>query len=144
MNTPTGSLVVTLTRAISAPPAEVFDAWMDPALPCNTWHGSEQLILDPRPDRAFYFRHKMSEGHEVAHFGRFTAVDRPARLQYTWMSQYTRGLESEVTVTFEPAGGGTKLTLRHAGLPDDEFGQLHEGGWGHYLGLLEGHFQPAR
>ncbi len=144
MNTPSPTFVVSLTRDIPASPAEVYDAWMDPALPCNPWNGSEQLILDPRVDRAFYFRHKLTDGDVIAHFGRFTAVERGTRVQYTWMSRFTRGLESEVTVTFEAQGKGTRLTLRHDGLPDDDFGKLHEGGWGHYVGLLEGRFQPAR
>ncbi len=41
------------------------------------------------------------------------------------------------TVTYELAGEGdkTRVTLTHAGLPDDAVGD-HSNGWDHYLGRL--------
>lgn len=42
---------------------------------------------------------------------------------------------SEVTITLEPAEGGTGLTLVHAGL-DAEQEAMHAEGWNHYLGRL--------
>ena len=71
-------------------------------------------------------------------------LDPGARIQMTWMSNHTRGLESVVTVTFKAKGDDTLLTLRHANLPDDEMGQAHDGGWKHFLGLLEQRFATAR
>ena len=32
-------------------------------------------------------------------------------------------------MTFEPRDGGTELTLRHTGVPDDKEGRDHEAGW---------------
>jgi hypothetical protein len=63
-------------------------------------------------------------------YGRFTILDRPSKVQYTWMSLHTRGLESLVTVAFRKKGEDTLLTLRHENLPDDEYGRGHEKGWG--------------
>ena len=34
---------LTLTRTIPAAPGEVYDAWLDPKLPVNPWHGSKKL-----------------------------------------------------------------------------------------------------
>ena len=75
------------------------------------------------------------------HCVRSLAVDRNRRVQYTWKSPFTRGLES--TVTLEKERHDTRLTLTHAGLPDDDFGRLHDGGWEECLGKFLAQF-PAR
>ena len=137
------TMELTFNRTIAAPPAEVFDAWLDPTHPATPFNGSEKLLLDPRVDGMFYFRHLM-EGTELPHFGRFTVVDRPKKVQYTWMSRHTRGIESVVTVTFQKKGEDTLLTLNHANLPDDEMGHAHEDGWKHYLELFDQRFVTQR
>lgn len=134
---------LTLNRTMPASPNEVFDAWLDPSHPATPFNGSEQLLLDPTVGGFFYFRHLM-EGEQLPHYGRFTVIDRPSKIQYTWMSRHTRGLESVVTVTFKKKGEDTLLSLSHANLPDDEMGHAHEGGWKHYLELFEQHFAPQR
>jgi uncharacterized protein YndB with AHSA1/START domain len=80
---------------------------------------------------------------ETPHFGRFTIVDRPNKIQHTWMSPYTRGLESVVTVTLQKKGEDTLFSLNHAGLPDDEFGRMHEQGWGGYVASLAEVFRQS-
>jgi len=52
------------------------------------------------------------------------------------MSESTKGLESTVTVYFEKQGADTLVTLRHAGVPDDEVGRKHKEGWEWVLGAL--------
>ncbi len=129
---------LTLKRTLPASPEEVFDAWTDSDNPGTPFSGSKKLILGtPKVDSLFYFLHQSEAGDALPHFGRFTAIDRPRKIQYTWMSRHTRGLESTVTVTFEKKGEDTALTLNHANLPDDEMGRMHDPGWNHYLGILE-------
>jgi uncharacterized protein YndB with AHSA1/START domain len=130
---------LTLSRVISAAAAEVFDVWMDPKSPGGPWHGSERLILQPSVDGLYYFSVK-HEGRVYPHFGRFVAIERPRRVQYTWMSEGTKGAETTVTVTFAPKGKDTEVTLLHAGLPDDEMGRMHKDGWGHVLTTLAERF----
>lgn len=137
------TMELTFNRTIAAPPVEVFDAWLDPTHPATPFNGSEKLLLDPKVDGMFYFRHVM-DGTELPHFGRFTIVDRPKKVQYTWMSRHTRGMESVVTVTFQKKGDDTLLTLNHANLPDDEMGRAHDDGWKHYLGLFDERFVKQR
>jgi hypothetical protein len=45
-----------------------------------------------------------------------------------------------VTVIFAPRDGGTEVTLRHSGVPDDEMGRQHEGGWTWLLSMLAQRF----
>ena len=134
------TLELKFTRTIPATPAEVFGAWLDPTHPGNPWTGSRKVILDARVDGLFFFA--TAKDPSWPHYGRFLAVDRNRRVQYTWMSPFTRGLESTVTVTFDKQGDDTLLTLTHAGLPDDEHGLVHEGGWNGCLGLFIEQFAP--
>jgi uncharacterized protein YndB with AHSA1/START domain len=91
-------------RTIPAPAGEVFDAWLNPKVPGTTWHEADKLLLNPQVDGFFYW---LIRGN--AHYGRFTEVQRPARLQYTWMSRSTLGEESTVTVTFSQRGEATLM-----------------------------------
>ncbi len=43
---------------------------------------------------------------------------------------------TRVVVTLEPEAGGTRVVLRHRGLPDDEQRTQHSGGWEMYRGRL--------
>lgn len=139
------TMELTLTRTIPASPADVFDAWLDPKIACNPWHDADKLIFKPNVDGLFYcLMHKNDTGEGIPHFGRFKIVERPNRIQHTWMSPYTRGLESVVTVTLQKKGEDTLFTLHHAGLPDDEFGRMHEQGWGSYATSLAEVFSTER
>ena len=91
-----------------------------------------------RPSR-FYW---LTRG--TPHYGRFTQTERGSRLQHTWMSPNTLGLESTVTVTFRKAAdGGTVMTLVHSGLPDNKQGKGHEGGWTYFMGNFAEQFAAA-
>ena len=102
-------------RTLPASPDEVYDAWLNPSVPGNPWNAAEKLLLDPKVDGLFYWALK-----GTAHYGRFTEMDRPHRIQHTWMSPNTLGQESMVTLTFQKQGEGTLMTLAHSGLPDHD------------------------
>lgn len=124
----TETIDVKVERTIPAPPNEVFEAWLDPKIPGNPWSMAEKLLLHPEVDGLFYW--KISG---TAHYGRFTEVARPGRIQHTWVSPNTLGMETMVTVTFKKQGDGTLMTLVHTGLPDNERGRGHEKGWNFFL-----------
>lgn len=128
-----------LTRLIAATPAEVYDVWLDAKSPGGPWFGCQRVILDGKVDGLFYHS-VFHEGRDWAHYGRFIALDRPRRISHTWVSEATRGLESVVSLTFEPEGDKTRVTLQHAGVPDDDFGRQHQEGWGFALGAIEERF----
>lgn len=118
-------------RVIPAPPPEVFDGWLDPKTPGTPWNENDKLILNPKVDGFFYW---LIRG--TSHYGRFTQVQRPGRIQHTWMSRYTTGEESTVTVTFKKKGKDTLMMLIHAGLPNNEASKAHKDGWNYFLDKL--------
>jgi uncharacterized protein YndB with AHSA1/START domain len=130
---------ITVSQTILASAEKVFDVWIDPKSPGGPWFGAERVILNPVVDGLFYFavRH---EGKMWPHYGRFLQIDRPRRVEYTWVSEGTKGVESIVLVTLEARGEQTELTLRHSGVPDDEMGRQHKEGWTWVLSTLAERF----
>jgi uncharacterized protein YndB with AHSA1/START domain len=130
---------ITVSRTIAAPPEKVFDVWIDPKSPGGPWFGADRVIVNVSVDGLFYLAVK-HEGRTWPHFGRFLQIERPQRVEYTWMSEATKGAESIVLVTFEPRGDQTEVTLRHTGVPDDEMGRQHKDGWTWVLSMLAERF----
>ncbi len=146
---------VKLSRFIPGATGEVFDVWFDPESPGGPWHGAKKVIMNLAVDGMFYFGIERSaaraktpgiaaEGGLLGHFGRFTAIDRPCAAEHTWMSEHTYGIETAVSVTFEPRDAGTQMTIIHRGVPDDEVGRAHERGWTFLLSRVAEHFEGRR
>ncbi len=129
------TLELRIERSIPAPPTDVFDAWLDPRVPGTPWNAAERFIVDAKVDGLFYWTLK-----GTAHYGRFTALERPAQIRHTWVSPNTLGEESTVTVTFQPEGDETRMILVHADLPDHERARAHEAGWTYFLGVFREQF----
>jgi uncharacterized protein YndB with AHSA1/START domain len=126
---------ITVARTIPASAEKVFDLWMNPKSPGGPWFGAERVIWNPTVDGLFYIAVK-HEGRVWPHYGRFVEIDRPRKVEYTWVSEATKGVESIVTFTLEPRGEQTQVTLRHSGVPDDEMGRQHKDGWTWILSSL--------
>jgi uncharacterized protein YndB with AHSA1/START domain len=119
---------VRLTRAIAAPPERVYRAWLDPAILAQ-WIspvGHAVVSVDPRPGGRFRVV-MVGAGREIEHVGSYRELVPDRRLVFTWRSPYTGG-DSVVSVELEPAGRGTRVSLVHEGLPEDQVGP-HSGGW---------------
>jgi uncharacterized protein YndB with AHSA1/START domain len=134
----TKKIEVKVERTIPAPPGEVFDGWLNPKIPGNPWNMAEKLLLSPKVDGFFYWTIK-----GTAHYGRFTELERPGRIQCTWVSPSTLGLESVVTVTFKKQEKNTLMTLVHSDLPDTDGGRGHEKGWNFFLDSFLKQFTDA-
>jgi len=126
---------VTVSRTIPAPAEQIFDMWLNPKGPGGPWFGAARLIFNPQVDGLFYSL-VVFEGKNHPHYGRFVKIDRPKQIEHTWVSEGTKGVESTVSVTFEPRGDDTEVTIHHSGVPDDEVGRKHKDGWGWILEML--------
>jgi uncharacterized protein YndB with AHSA1/START domain len=130
---------IAVSRTIPATAAEVFDAWLDHKTPGGPWFGVERAIVQPSVDGLFYHLVKW-EGRAWPHYGRFIALDKPRRIQHTWVSEATKGIETVVTVTLEPKGKDTEVSIAHTGLLDDEQGRGHKDGWTFMLDMIHKRF----
>lgn len=128
------TIEVKVERLIPAPPADVFDAWLSAEIPGTIWNAAAKFLIDPRVDGLFYWR---MDGKVTPHYGRFIQMQRPQRLQHTWVSPNTLGEESIVTVTFKDRNGDTLMTLLHSNLPDTDLGRRHQDGWTHFIAIFE-------
>lgn len=136
------SLELVVTRTIAAPPEAIFDAWLDSTRPGGPWYGVAELRLDAVVGGLF-FHSVRHEGRAWAHYGRFLRLERPRLIEHTWMSEATRGFDSIVALTLEAVAGGSRVTLRHSGLPDDAMGRRHADGWTYVLGAIEARLAAA-
>lgn len=143
MNQPIKTTEINLTRIINASPDEVFEAWLDHTSPGSPWFGVPKAIVNPpKVDSLFYSMYQL-EGREVAHYGRFVALEKPRGIQHTWVSEATRGMESIVTLSFESVEGKTQVNINHSGIPDDEEGRRHEHAWGYVLAKMRSRFSKG-
>jgi uncharacterized protein YndB with AHSA1/START domain len=128
---------VRVSRRIGAPPERVFDAWLDPqslsVWMCPGATTRAEATLEPRVGGRFRIV-MHGEGKTYEHTGEYQVIERPRRLVFTWASAFAG--ETRVSVEFEPADGGTKLTLTHEGFVDAEVAKKHKGGWGEILAKL--------
>jgi uncharacterized protein YndB with AHSA1/START domain len=72
--------------------------------------------------------------------GRVVALEADRRIVFTWGyegdGQAVPAGSSTVEITLEPQAGGTRVRLRHAGLPAGEPPMAHLAGWRHALATL--------
>lgn len=133
---------IVVNRKIAASPAQLFDAWIDPNSPGGPWFGTKRAILNPVVDGLFY--HAVEhQGKIWPHYGRFIQIDHLHRIEHTWVSEATQGMETVLAITFEPVGDETAVTLRHTGVPNNEMGRKHQEGWTWVLSSLAQRFESS-
>jgi uncharacterized protein YndB with AHSA1/START domain len=125
--------VVEVSVHVEAQPETVFPYFTDPERYVQ-WMGA-RATLEPVPGGSYCVR--MKDGVEVC--GEFVEIDPPRRLVFTWGWLGDPAVapgSTRVVVTLEPEGGGTRVILRHHGLPDGDTRAHHRAGWEAYAGRL--------
>ena len=134
-----------MEREFAADPALVFAFVTEPGKLLKWWGHEGMTIIDHQLD----FSRKgpwgsvlmNAEGgtHKVT--GAVTAVDPPRSVEFTWAwhdENDVRGHNSMVRFDVEPNGaGGTRLTMTHSGLADEESVANHQIGWTSTFGKLK-------
>lgn len=119
---------------IAARPEVVWSFWVDPSRIVR-WMG-RTATLEPRPGGEF--RVDYGNGNVVS--GRYVELDEPSRLVFTWgwedPAEAVQPGGSVVEVELAPDGEGTRLRLRHSGLPDGAEVAGHAEGWDYFLSRL--------
>lgn len=124
-----------LERLIAAPPEKLFALFTEPASLVKWWapDGYEAHIdtIDVRPGGGWRTILRGADGW-IAASGVYRIVEPPHRLVLTWAwedAAGTRGHETEVVVTFEPAPGGTHLVLVQRPFENQQVHDNHHRGW---------------
>jgi uncharacterized protein YndB with AHSA1/START domain len=133
-------LDLTVRKVIPAAIDTVFDAWLDPAALARFMKPGEgmsdsRVELDAREGGNFLIVMIAGE-KEIPHRGEYKTIDRPRRLVFTWLSDFT---SEGSTVTIDLVSRGpteTELTLHHIGFPDADSRDSHEGGWAEIIDML--------
>lgn len=129
---------IVVRRTISASPERLYRAftsgddlarWMSPV-------GHAEVEVDVRVGGSLRVT-MVGEGRRIEHVGRFVELQPPHRLAFTWRSDYTGGVETQVTVELNDgaAPATTDVVLRHELLPEAAQAS-HAGGWGTMLDRL--------
>lgn len=124
---------LTLTEHIAASREIVFRYFTDPERYAR-WMGTS-AELEPGPGGTY----RVVITDEIVASGEFVEVVEPERLVFTFGWENPHGVApggSTVEVTLEEVDGGTRVTLKHTGLPDAEAVAQHAHGWDLYLGRL--------
>lgn len=124
---------IEVTVHIAARPETVFPYFTDPER-YSQWMGAS-AVLRPEPGGAYQVT--IRDGTVAA--GEFLEIEPPRRIAFTWGWNHDPAVapgSTRVVVTLEPEEGGTRVVLRHYGLPTDERVGHHRKGWTLYLDRL--------
>jgi len=123
---------VTIRKMLPASCEEVFDAWLD-AEGMRQWMcpgpvTSCEVMLEPRVGG--HFRIVMTAPNtEFLNTGEFRVLDRPSKLEFTWVSSRWGHQETLVTVELHKRETHCELVLTHERFPPKHSARELEEGW---------------
>ena len=131
-----------MERTYRAPAQAVFDAWTSEEVMRRWWHAEHdwettEAAVDLRVGGAV--RVVMRNPHDDVEYGgggRYTEIDRPRRLAFTWLWDDTTSRQL-IEIDFEERDGATVVRFSHGGLWDEQAVRDHEGGWTRCFDNLE-------
>ena len=139
-----------MERVISAPVAEVFDAFVIPEQ-LASWWGPEGVTIpdysmDVRPGGKWRTVMLLPDGTRPEVSGVYRTIEKNRLLVFTWawkQDNGSRGHETEITVTFEASGENTRVTLVQSLFAETGHRDRHAQGWSSSFDSLEKYFSRA-
>jgi len=125
----TATTTIEHTVHIDASASTVYELWTTAEGLCAWW--GVAASIDPRPGGAI----RVDIDGEHVMVGEVVNAEPPTRLQFTfgWEGGDPAPGTTDVDVVIDEVGTGSRLTLRHHGLPI-ELIESHARGWTHFLG----------
>lgn len=137
-----------ITRTFEAPREHVWAAWTEPEHLMRWWgprgFTAPACTVDFRVGGAYLSCMRSPDGQDFWSTGVYREIVVPERIVCSDSFADEKGivvpathygmspdfpLELQITVTLEDDGGGTRMTLRHAGLPPGEMSEMCRTGW---------------
>ena len=123
-----------IERTYRAPAQTVFDAFTSPEVMRRWWHAERdwettaaEVDLRVGGEVRVVMRDPGADA-EYGGSGRYTEIDPPRRLAFTWLwDDYSARMLIEID--FEETDGVTVVRLTHSGLWDEEAVRSHDDGW---------------
>jgi uncharacterized protein YndB with AHSA1/START domain len=119
---------IRIERTFAAPIQRVYDAWTRPELLTQWYCPNPALELTVETDLRVGGEWVATMGPHVIR-GRYTELDEPALVAFTWSWDAFEQPPSRVRVELTEVEGGTLMVLRHTDLQDAEDVTNHLDGW---------------
>jgi uncharacterized protein YndB with AHSA1/START domain len=138
----TGGHTLRMERTFDAPAQAVFDAWTSEEVIRRWFHAGhdwETTVAEVDLRVGGEVRVVMRNPHEDVEYGgggRYTEIDPPNRLAFTWIWG-DMGTRQLIELEFDEADGATTVRFTHSNLWDEESVRSHESGWGSAFDNLE-------
>jgi uncharacterized protein YndB with AHSA1/START domain len=124
-----------LERAFEASAQAVFDAWTSEEVMRRWFHAERdwetpEAKVDLRLGGAV--RVVMRNPHKDVEYGgggRYTEIDPPSRLSFTWTWDDDTDRETLIELDFDEVDGVTTVSMTHSGLRNEESVRNHHEGW---------------
>jgi uncharacterized protein YndB with AHSA1/START domain len=124
-------------RRFAAAPDKVFAAFSQASLVSRWLSPSPEITLtllhfDFRVGGTYRFAYHLPDGKTVIVGGVYRSINPPSAIVFSWIIEPPdehAGIESEVTVTITPDGGGSELLIRHEKLTRAGAVPRHAEGW---------------
>jgi uncharacterized protein YndB with AHSA1/START domain len=142
-----------VSHRFTAAPERVYDAWLDPAK-LRVWMSAalremglsgemKRVEIDARVGGKFFFS-DMREAGEAKHWGTYRVLDRPHKIEFTFIVDGSEGSDpSVVTITIEPDGTGCVVTIEHEMAAEwASYVERVEMGWSRMLRAIDAMLQP--
>lgn len=126
----------TVSGILPASPQAIYDAWLD-----NDGH----TRMTGSPAHATPIVGNSFDAWEGHITGKNLELDPGKRIVQSWRAaDYTESDgHSQIEITLEPVEGGTKITLTHSNVPDNQTG--HQAGWlSHYFEPMKHYFGESK
>ena len=128
-------LLLELRYVVEAPRERVFSMLTEPVEVAKWWgprgFTTPEAELDLRVGGGYRFTMKPPDGDPFHLAGEFLQIDPPSRLVYTfrWEEPTPDDRETVVTLSLDPVGDATELSLSQGLFATAERLALHRGGW---------------
>ncbi|MGM7647798.1 SRPBCC family protein [Nocardia sp. JW2] len=125
---------LTVERVMKAQPSLLYAAWTQGLDLWLAVPGS--VLMRPALNEPLYFDTGSAEKRNP-HYGRILTLEANRRIEFTWVTAATEGVETVVAAEFLKQPRGIRLRLRHSGFPTVAIRDLHQHVWPEKLERLD-------